>query len=540
MHSRATRMAIATMAAAALTAPMSGTAIAADPTPADLPFAFESGSYPNAAQILAEKGIKLLRGDGNITLADCDPAAEQIRVMAVADESVNRQGTYCFDSHAPNGVLTLKLDRVFAIDAGDQPLSAELTAADGTSRTVSLAKDGYASVGEGQAGGQRSSMIEIRTTGPDAAPVAQSGDMSLAFTAKLAIGNSELAMRGCSGALVSPRWVLTASSCFTQGGADLGTGKPSEKTVVTVGRNNLASSGGLVTEVTELVPYQGRDLVLARLQKPAFGITPVPLATTAATAGETLEVTGFGQTKAQWMPTKLHSSTFKVDAVQSGAVAVTGQSGAAVCAGDAGGPLLRQKDGKTELVGINSKSWQGGCMGSPTEARTSAQSVNAADASARTWLKAEREFVHMADATGDGLADIVIQNLNGDVTVRRAYKGPMAFQPGQPRYMFAEGVRWSSGWANFTGQEGKGRLYFADVNADNKADMIVHAADGSVAVRPNLGSGFGSSDAWSSGWANFLGHAGQGRLYFADVNADNKADMIVHAADGSVAVRPNL
>ncbi|MFH8712681.1 S1 family peptidase, partial [Streptomyces zaomyceticus] len=58
------------------------------------------------------------------------------------------------------------------------------------------------------------------------------------------------------------------------------------------------------------------------------------------------------------------------------------------------------------------------------------------------------------------------------------------------------------------------------------------------------GSGFGSSDAWSSGWANFLGHAGQGRLYFADAvnhgaTVDGKADMIVHGPDGSIGLREN-
>ncbi|MFI1654931.1 hypothetical protein ACH4ZU_08420 [Streptomyces sp. NPDC020472] len=49
----------------------------------------------------------------------------------------------------------------------------------------------------------------------------------------------------------------------------------------------------------------------------------------------------------------------------------------------------------------HSRSWKGGCLGaSATEARTSAKSLNVPDTSARTWLKAEGEFVGWADFTG--------------------------------------------------------------------------------------------------------------------------------------------
>ncbi|MFB7234855.1 trypsin-like serine protease [Streptomyces sp. NPDC056269] len=365
-----------------------------------------------------------------------------------------------------------------------------------------------------------------------------SANTSYRFTAKLAIGNTEATMRNCSGALVNPRWVLTASSCFTT--EDLAPGKPSEKTVVTVGASNLTEPAALVTEVTDLVPYQGRDLVLARLKQAVFDVTPVSLAATPAAAGETLKIAGFGQTKTTWVPSNLHTGSFTVDGVQGSTLTITGQD-SAVCAGDAGGPLFREKDGKIELVGINSRSWQGGCFGAdPTETRTGAKSVNVADASALAWLKAEREFVQMADANGDGMDDMFIQNLNGDVTVRTAVTGAWAIGPNGQAYRFREGVRWTGGWANFTGQEGKGRLYFADMNADNKADMIVHSTDGTIAVRLNTGTGFDAGTTWSTGWGNFLGHEGKGRLYFADMNADNKADMIVHSTDGTIAARIRL
>lgn len=131
------------------------------PTP---PFAVEDLNYPLAAQILAEKGIKLIRGDGGITLADCDDTKKQIRVVTVVEPNVNRQRFYCFTAHSTSGWLTLELARVYAIDAADHPLSADLTA-NGTTQTVNIPKDGYASVGEGTVGGARSVLVEIRITG---------------------------------------------------------------------------------------------------------------------------------------------------------------------------------------------------------------------------------------------------------------------------------------------------------------------------------------------------------------------------------------
>ncbi|MER7623848.1 FG-GAP-like repeat-containing protein [Streptomyces sp. NPDC126503] len=374
---------MASMAVAALSAPVGGSAVAADAplASAEMPFAVEDGSYPNATQILAEKGIKLIRGDGNITLADCDPNVKQIRVMAVKDESVNRQGTYCFVSRATTGLLTLELDRVFAIDAADQPLSAALTAEDGTTKTVTIAKDGYASVGEGQVGGSRSKLVEIRTTGPSATAPAPTGDSPYPFTAHLQIGEGN-SYRTCSAALVDPQWLVTAASCFTAEQAGLQPGKPAHKTVATIGRATLATTGGHVSDVVELAPRSGRDLVMARLATPATGITPVAIATTPAAQGDVITVPGYGRTKDEWAPRKLHTSSFAVNTVTGAEVNITGTAATdAICKGDTGAPLLRMTNGKPELVGISSRSWQAGCIGTDTtETRNDAIAARADNA----------------------------------------------------------------------------------------------------------------------------------------------------------------
>ncbi|MFD3354724.1 hypothetical protein [Streptomyces fradiae] len=128
--------------------------------------AIEDYTYPGATRILASQGILLKKGDGRILLADCDLAADQIRVSTVKDESVGRKETYCFTAIGRTGYLTLELPRVFALEATeDHPISADLTA-DGQTTTIRVPKGGFATVGEGDlpSGGKRSVLVEIRVT----------------------------------------------------------------------------------------------------------------------------------------------------------------------------------------------------------------------------------------------------------------------------------------------------------------------------------------------------------------------------------------
>ncbi|MFJ6795092.1 trypsin-like serine protease [Streptomyces sp. NPDC091268] len=191
-----------------------------------------------------------------------------------------------------------------------------------------------------------------------------------AYVAKLTIGD-EANSRGCSGTLIDSYWLATAASCFAATpGEQVPAGKPALKTVVTL-------SDGKTAEVTELAPRTDRDLVLARLATPATGIAGVKRATAAPAAGTDLTAAGFGRTKTEWVPGKLHTGTFTTNTTDATTLAVTGKGTDVLCKGDTGGPLLNAAG---QLVGINSKSWQGGCLGTPTtETRTGAVSVRTDD-----------------------------------------------------------------------------------------------------------------------------------------------------------------
>lgn len=112
--------------------------------PAEMPSIVEDYSYPGAQAILAERGIKLYSGSGDIMLADC-PAA-------VTDELiwVNTLGGYiCFKATSDVGYLTMEIDEAFAIRGDNNNGSATITV-DGETENVQLEKGGWRGVGVGE------------------------------------------------------------------------------------------------------------------------------------------------------------------------------------------------------------------------------------------------------------------------------------------------------------------------------------------------------------------------------------------------------
>ncbi|MFB7796451.1 trypsin-like serine protease, partial [Streptomyces sp. NPDC056086] len=297
---------------------------------------------------------------------------------------------------------------------------------------------------------------------------------SYSFAARLIIGSGD---RACSGALVDPQWVISAASCFVDNPAEgvaPPAGKPAKAVTVTVGRSDLASTSGLVTTVTELVPAPGRDLVMARLATPATNVTPIALSTTPSAAGDTVKAAGFGRTKTEWAPLKLHTGAFTVNSLDAGQLAIAGQGGDAICAGDAGGPLFREKDGKTELVAVNSRSWQGGCWGiDEAEERTGAISTRVDDLTA--WIQQVRALPQRAqvvsgDFDGDGKSDVAAFYDYGKDAQGRGQVSLWVFKSDGTSFQ-APKVFWESGASSWTWDRCK--LVAGDFNGDGKDDIAV-------------------------------------------------------------------
>ncbi|MGK5732828.1 S1 family peptidase [Streptomyces sp. URMC 124] len=224
------------------------------------------------------------------------------------------------------------------------------------------------------------------TAAPAHAVVGQPVNDSFAFTAKLDIAGE----RSCSAALVAPQWLATAGSCFTdapgQGAPKLPEGQGKAVTAI-IGRPDLTRDAGATATVTELVPRTDRDLVLAKLDKPVTNVTPVSLAANATLEGQDVWVSGYGRTKDEWVPDRLHYAKFATGSVKATTVSLAAKTeGAAICQGDTGGPAFRDVGGRFELIGVNSRSWQGGCQGTDAkETRTNAVDARVDDLTG--WIR---------------------------------------------------------------------------------------------------------------------------------------------------------
>ncbi|MFI9583740.1 FG-GAP-like repeat-containing protein [Streptomyces sp. NPDC052236] len=328
------------------------------------------------------------------------------------------------------------------------------------------------------------------------------------FATKLEIGEGDK-KRACSGALVDTQWVLTAASCFADvpgQGSVIPAGKPALKTIATIGRADLTATGGHVSEVIDLVPRPDRDLVMARLAQPATGITPVAMATTPAAQGDTVIVAGYGRTKTEWVPDKLHTATFAVNAVTGTDLNIAGTTANdAICKGDTGAPLLRDKNGTPELVAISSRSWQGGCFGE-TETRTDAIAARADNTALGSRLAAGRRL-NAGDTLVSASAKLTMQADGNLVITSTTGK-----------------ILWSTGTAGNTGATAR-----LDTNGNllvrNAADTTTlweskTSAAGGYAVLQDRGNlvihNAQNASQWSSNSAPRHDYNGDGRSDMAD------------------------
>ncbi|KDN88224.1 hypothetical protein [Kitasatospora cheerisanensis] len=87
----------------------------------------------------------------------------------------------------------------------------------------------------------------------------------------------------------------------------------------------------------------------------------------------------------EWLPGKLHTPATTVGTVTTTAFDLTPTALGLICKGDAGAPLWRTENGKPALVGVVSRAWHGGFLGSDaTESRTGVSASRAGDLGA--WV----------------------------------------------------------------------------------------------------------------------------------------------------------
>ncbi|WP_430788531.1 FG-GAP-like repeat-containing protein [Actinoplanes sp. G11-F43] len=344
--------------------------------------------------------------------------------------------------------------------------------------------------------------------GSVSAVVGETVDPSVhAFTARVNVGTPGIG-HGCSGALVAASWVLTSRACLSVAGVPAATGAPAQPTTVTAGRT---------VDVAWVVPHPDRDVALLRTVSPLNEVTPVALATAAPSAGDVLQVVGYGRTATMWVPDRKHLGTVSVTSVGATTIDVVGTDPdtTVTCRGDLGGPTLREVNGSVQLVGIHLSSSQHGCLDAPETSARGAVETRVDDLAG--WIRQNSAPVLVRDFNGDGKSDIIGRYTDG---VLRLYtgNGTGGINSGYTTV--------ATSWANMSELFSPG-----DFNGDGKPDIIGRYTDGVLRLYTGNGTG-GINPGYTTvatAWTNMSELFSPG-----DFNGDGKPDIIGRYSDGTL------
>lgn len=187
-------------------------------------------------------------------------------------------------------------------------------------------------------------------------------DGQFSFSAKLTMTGIPTPEGGkrnsaCSGALIAPRWVLTAGHCFRSSAIDHLERPIPERTTATVGRTDLGGTSGHEVEIVAVRRSPDADVSLAKLDTAITDITPIPLGTAAPQVGDVVRVTGYGSTTSvNPVPeTHLRTGELSVVSLAQKEVGLTGhapQADTTPCPYDSGGPYFLAGESGPALVAV--------------------------------------------------------------------------------------------------------------------------------------------------------------------------------------------
>jgi secreted trypsin-like serine protease len=207
-------------------------------------------------------------------------------------------------------------------------------------------------------------LLPVLTAGP-ALAVAHGSDVApgkFGFTAKIAMTgiprpSGSAYSSFCSGALVSPGWILTTGHCFHDANHNRVSGPVPYPSTVTLGLVDEAKEKAVTRKVTQVLQAGPNDVALAKLDSPVTEVTPLTVNKLVPGTGQELTLAGWGSlTAAKPAPsTKLQQGTVKISTVGASTVTVHGVSPSAdtsACAFDTGAPYFVAAGAGGQLISL--------------------------------------------------------------------------------------------------------------------------------------------------------------------------------------------
>jgi hypothetical protein len=130
-----------------------GVAVAADGAGVEVQSSLvEDFAYPGAEAILAEHGLKVFTGDGNVEFVPATSGACATGLIQVETlfEEEPYGAVYCFRTSGARGFLTLEVPNTFLLRGGNKPVEATAQVPGGPEETYDVAVNASVAVDPGE------------------------------------------------------------------------------------------------------------------------------------------------------------------------------------------------------------------------------------------------------------------------------------------------------------------------------------------------------------------------------------------------------